>query len=751
MPEQPILGLMEESLLPKETRTLPRSVFVPVAGPSTLVVGQSLCVISVSSTVEVPSLVSGRFGSLAEVTSLDAESVTLRAQSRVRIKSAKGREPPFIAQVEGLDAAPSLPAELIASARSMISALAEGGVPEVVGWEANFEKALLDLVRTLLTPDELKLSMIKPIGEVLEQVSRNWRAAKPAGEASQRLLEIGPELAGELSLRRRHELWSEIVAIQKRLDVYDPSLKIDESDNLGRLTKKLMQTGLPADVMSTANRELKLLSTMSPTHHDYATYLSHLDFIARLPWHPEPVQKADLKRVAEVLDRGHFGLEKVKRRALEFLAARELGGTSASMILCLVGPPGVGKTTIARAMAEALGRKFVRIALGGVHDESEIRGHRLSFVAAAPGRILNGIAHAGSMTSLVLLDEIDKIGTDRGRSPGAALHEVLDPEQHTHFRDNYLGLPYDLSHVLFVATANDESLIAPTLRDRLEPLEIEGYSGLEKKHIARAHLLHRLQIEHGLGAEPEISDEILDRVIDGYTKEAGVRQLKRVLSSLYRGRALDEYNGTARPREIDASEVEERLGAPLAKIGRPKVLPVGVALGLSVGQDGGSILAVEVAISAGKGEVKMTGRLGDVLRESVEVARTYIKVHREDLRVDEAVFSSDVHVHLPEASVPKEGPSAGVAIFLALLSAFTRVPVRADVAMTGEINLSGRVSAVGGIRAKVLAAERESLEEVFVPSACRADVPRDLKTKVTLIETLADLAARGLEGDSKRP
>ena len=455
------------------------------------------------------------------------------------------------------------------------------------------------------------------------------------------------------------------------------------------------------------------------------------------------------------------------------------------MILCLSGPPGVGKTSVARAIAEALGRPFVRVPLGGVHDESEIRGHRLSFVAASAGRVLKGIAQAGSASALVLLDEIDKIGADRQRSPMAALLEVLDPEQNDHFQDNYLGVPYDLSHVLFVATANDTQLMHPTLLDRMEPVEIEGYTTHEKTTIARAHLVPRLRAEHGLPEAPPVDEDALTLIIEGHTRESGVRQLRRALASVFRARALaivrargahgapveeraraapdepaaaapaEEAEEPPLPRDpttgpargpVTGAEVAEVLGPPRFLVQRvSESLPVGVATGLSVGPAGGALMLVEVGLMPGKGDLGLTGRLGEVMQESVRAALAHLRVAPDRYGVDRSrLGASDVHLHLPEAATAKDGPSAGTAVFAALVSALVGVRLPADLALTGEISLTGRVLPVGGVRAKLLAAERAGIRRVILPEDNRADVPADLALELVFVRSLDEVRCAAL-------
>lgn len=746
----PLIGLSDDGLLPGEERTL-TSTLIGRPSTSTLasLVGKRVVLVTVTSPLELPGLVAQRWATETEVLEATEGEARLKGIRRVQIRSASGREGAFTAEVDARDDEHVEIDHLLRGARGVLDALARGARPDVSGWEPALTSTLLGLVRTLGRGDAFELAQRRPPAEALDTLAKMLVERSAAVSASETLENVARELSDPPSehttqvgpgkrtmptaLQRR--LWSQVVEIQRKLDVYDPGIGKD-GDDLGIVQRRLMQAGMPKDARESAKRELRLLRGMATTHHDHATYFAHLDFMARLPWQPDVVPPANLEAVEHALESEHFGLGKAKTRVLEYLAVRELGGEGASMVLCLSGPPGVGKTTIARSIATALGRKFVRIPLGGVHDESEIRGHRLSFVAASAGRILRGLAQAGSSSAVVLLDEIDKVGGDRHRSPAAALLEALDPEQNAHFQDNYLGVPFDLSNVLFITTANDVSAMHPALRDRMEPVEIEGYTAEEKTLIATRHLIPRVAREVGLPVPAPVEPEALRALVEDHTSESGVRQLKRAIGEIFRARALRVVRARStcpglEPQceaqtPVTREEVASVLGPPRhAKRSLPERATVGVSVGLSVSGDGGALLLLEVGLVPGKGKLHMTGSLGKVMGESVQTALTYARMHaaRLGLPKDHAAF--DVHVHAPEGAIPKDGPSAGVALLVAIVSAFRKQAPAADLAMTGELSLSGSVLRVGGVKAKVLAAERASVRRVVLPEGNVVDSPRD--------------------------
>jgi ATP-dependent Lon protease len=482
---------------------------------------------------------------------------------------------------------------------------------------------------------------------------------------------------------------------------------------------------MPEEVMQQAEKELKRLARISDGSAEYSMVRTYLDWLVELPWKtPEP-DVIDVAQARRILDDDHFGLDKVKKRILEFLAVRKLNPQGHGPILCLVGPPGVGKTSLGQSIAKALGRKFVRVSLGGVHDEAEMRGHRRTYIGALPGNIIQALKKAGTRGCVVMLDEIDKLGAGVHGDPSAALLEVLDPAQNSTFKDNYLAVPYDLSQVLFIATANVLDPIPGPLRDRMEVLQLAGYTQEEKREIARKYLVERQLKESGLqAAQLEMTDAALAAIIRDYTREAGVRNLERQIGAVCRRAAVRIAEGQAESVRVDSADLAEILGPPkfenelALRSGMP-----GVATGLAWTPVGGDILFIEASRTAGSGKLILTGQLGDVMKESAQAALTLVKSRAQELQIAVADFEkTDVHVHVPAGAIPKDGPSAGVAMFIALASLFVNKPVRSDVAMTGEISLRGLVLPVGGIKEKVIAAAAAGIRTVMLPARNRKDL-----------------------------
>ena len=473
-------------------------------------------------------------------------------------------------------------------------------------------------------------------------------------------------------------------------------------------------------------RELQKMQRMHQMSPDYTTQLNYLELMAELPWGEYTEDNLNLKEVQKILDEDHFGLGKIKKRIVEYLAVLKLKGDMKSPILCFVGPPGVGKTSLGKSVAHAMNRKYIRMSLGGVRDESEIRGHRKTYIGSMPGRIIQNLRRVGSANPVFVLDEIDKLlGMNIQGDPSAAMLEVLDPEQNTTFYDNYLETTFDLSRVMFIATANTLNTVHPALIDRMEVIELSSYLQEEKINIANRHLIPRQLTEHGLkDKQLSFPNEIIERIISDYTREAGVRILEKQLAKIIRNKAFQIVNGDAISKTIEENELPEILGVPLYKRERYLKMGVkGIAIGLAWTPVGGDILFIETAVSEGKGDMTLTGNLGDVMKESATIAYEYIKVHVKDFGLDmQELKEKDVYIHVPEGATPKDGPSAGITILTALLSTFTDKPIRENTAMTGEITLRGKITPVGGIKEKILAAKQADIKTLVLPLANKKDV-----------------------------
>ncbi len=520
--------------------------------------------------------------------------------------------------------------------------------------------------------------------------------------------------------QREYILNQQMKAIQEELG--GPTSEKDFDDLRERASKKKWNQET-ADLFDKEFKKLQRTNYMSP---DYSLQLNYLELLVDLPWNEFSEDNLDLKRTREILDKDHYGLDKVKERIIEYLAVLKLKGDMKSPILCLAGPPGVGKTSLGRSIAEAIGRKYVRISLGGVHDEAEIRGHRKTYIGAMPGRIIQNLRKAGYANPVFVLDEIDKVsGMNVNGDPSAALLEVMDPEQNSTFNDNYLETPFDLSKVLFIATANNLNNIHPALLDRMEIIDIPGYLAEEKLSIATKHLIPKQLKDNGLTPDHlTIPEETVKRIISDYTREAGVRTLERTIAKIIRKRAAQfVQEGTAK-QTVEPDELKDLLGSPIFQLEKALDKDVyGVATGLAWTAVGGEILFVEALTSPGKGELTLTGNLGDVMKESATIAFEYLKAHANDYGINPEDFNNKkVHVHVPEGATPKDGPSAGITILTALVSAFTKQPVREKVAMTGEITLRGKLLPVGGIKEKILAAKRCGIFDIVMSKENKKDI-----------------------------
>ena len=519
--------------------------------------------------------------------------------------------------------------------------------------------------------------------------------------------------------QREYYLNQQMKAIQEELGGSGSQKEIDE------MRKQASKKKWNKEIANAFDKELRKLQRMNPSMSDYAVQRSYIELILDLPWDEVTTDSFDLKQARDILDRDHFGLEKVKERIIEHLAVLKLKGDMKSPILCLYGPPGVGKTSLGKSIAEALGRKYERVSLGGLRDEAEIRGHRKTYIGAMPGRIIKSVKKAKSSNPVFVLDEIDKVTRDNHGDPSSALLEVLDPEQNETFHDNYLELDYDLSKVMFVATANSLATIQPALRDRMEIIEINGYTIEEKVQIAKKHLLPKQIKLHGLKEEQfTISDEMLEKIIDQYTRESGVRTLDKMISKMIRNVAKSIAMDESFDYSPDVKVVEKVLGAP--RFDRDRFTDnsvAGVVTGLAWTSVGGDILFIESSLSKGKGKLSVTGNLGKVMKESVTIAMEYLKAHAEIYELYSEVFDKwNVHVHVPEGATPKDGPSAGITMFTSLVSSFTQRKVKEKIAMTGELTLRGKVLPVGGIKEKILAAKRSGINEILLSKQNRKDI-----------------------------
>jgi len=544
------------------------------------------------------------------------------------------------------------------------------------------------------------------------------------------VLELGSKIQSQVQSevgknQREYFLREQLKAIQKELGEGD-----DQTRDAEELQQKIDAAGMPEAVRKEAQRELDRLSKMPVAAAEYTVSRTYLDWLVTLPWQKRTDEVIDLPKTKQVLDADHSGLEKAKDRILEYLAVRKLNPAVKGPILCFVGPPGVGKTSLARSIARSMGRTFVRVSLGGMRDEAEIRGHRRTYIGALPGQVIQGLRRAESKNPVFILDEIDKLGSDFRGDPASALLEVLDPEQNSTFRDHYLDVPFDLSEVLFITTANVLDPVPPALRDRMEVLEIPGYTEEEKLLIARDHLVQKQIANHGLTPEQlTLIDGALRTVIRGYTREAGVRNLEREIGALCRKAARRRAEGDESPLTITPEVVVDMLGAPtfLDEEIEERTKEPGVAIGLAWTPAGGDVLFIEASRMAGASTLTLTGQLGDVMKESARAALSWFRAHAGAYGADPDFFkNAEIHLHVPSGAIPKDGPSAGVTMVAALASELTRRPVRGDIAMTGEITLSGRVLPVGGIKEKVLAARRVGIREVILPRQNEKNVNEDL-------------------------
>ncbi len=671
-------------------------------------------------------------------------SLILQGLVRIRMESFSTAAPYIRARVSRLDEAQTDDVESEALAMSLRDI-----AKQVIQLMPELPREAGSLIDSIQEPGQLAdlvaANLDAPVDEkaqLLETIDSKERIRKVLRLLTRQLEilkmreRINSQIKEEMGKNQReYVLRQQLKAIKEELGEED-----GEQGDLDVLEERITKAHLPSEADKVTRKQLKRLRQMQVGSAEYTVVRTYLDWILDIPWKKQTMDNLDIAAVRKVLDEDHSGLEKVKRRIVEYLAVRKLKTDKKGPILCLIGPPGVGKTSLGRSVARALGRKFHRISLGGVHDEAAIRGHRRTYVGALPGQVIQGMKKAATINPVFMLDEIDKIGHDFRGDPAAALLEVLDPEQNDTFSDHYLEIPYDLSKVMFIATANVGDTIPPALRDRMEIIEIPGYTRREKHDIARVHLVPKQLSEHGIKPEQlDLEDPAIESIIDHYTREAGVRNLERQIASTVRGVAVKVAEGEEGPWTLEDEEaLRPYLGPPrFTSEVAERTAETGVATGLAWTAVGGEILFIECTRMLGTGKLQLTGQLGDVMKESAQTAMSYVRTRAKAYGIPEDFLEkADLHIHIPAGAMPKDGPSAGVTMMTALVSLLTGIRVRHDVAMTGEITLRGRVLPVGGVKEKVLAAHRAGIKRVIIPERNMADleeVPQEVRDTLEFV------------------
>jgi ATP-dependent Lon protease len=681
--------------------------------------------------------------------------VLVEGTQRARISKFTGRDEFFEAEAEFLDEQISDPKELEALARSVVAQFEQyvklnKKIPPEVLVSVNQIDDPSKLADTVASHLALKISDKQDLLEIAS-VEKRLEAVYAFMEDEIGVLQVEKRIRSRVKrqmekTQREYYLNEQLKAIQRELGETE-----EGRDEMSELEDKIKKTKLSKEAREKVMGELKKLKAMSPMSAEATVVRNYLDWILALPWDKKTKVKKDLTEAEDVLNTDHYGLDKVKERILEYLAVQQRTNKVRGPILCLVGPPGVGKTSLGKSLAKATGRNFVRISVGGIRDEAEIRGHRRTYIGSMPGKIIQSMKKAGSSNPLFLLDEIDKMGADFRGDPASALLEVLDPEQNSKYNDHYLEVDYDLSNVMFVTTANTLNMPQPLL-DRMEIIRLAGYTEDEKVEIAKRHLIPKLLEEHALnGGELVISEGAVREIIQHYTREAGVRNLERELANLVRKVTRLIVQGKAKKVSLTARNVEKFAGVPRFRYGELNETDlVGVTTGLAWTQVGGEILAIEALMLPGKGKMTITGKLGDVMQESIQAAASYVRSRSTQFGIKPTLFEKrDIHIHVPEGATPKDGPSAGVAMITSIVSVLTGIPVRKDIAMTGEISLRGRVLPIGGLKEKLLAALRSGIKKVLIPEdnvKDLADIPDNVKRGLVIVpvRTVDEVLAHAL-------
>ncbi|HET9853163.1 MAG TPA: endopeptidase La [Candidatus Limnocylindrales bacterium] len=687
----------------------------------------------------------GTVAKIAQVVQLQDGTVRaiIQGQARMRLHGFAQTEPFIRARVEELEEQASDDVEvqaLMRSVQAQVEQYVQVGAPvppEAAVAARNITEPGLLADMTAYSPDmttEQRQELLETI-DVAERLKIASAFLAHQIEVHELKGRIQSEVKSEMDkTQREYILREQMKAIQRELNEEDP-----QQADVAELRDKIEQAGMPEEVKTRALKEVDRMSRIPSASPEVGVIRTYVDWLVGLPWNVTTDDLHDIKEAAKILDEDHYGLEKVKERILEYLAVRALADTIRSPILALVGPPGVGKTSLGKSIARAMGRKFVRMSLGGIHDEAEIRGHRRTYIGALPGRIIQNIKTAGTNNPVFMLDEIDKIGMDFRGDPSSALLEVLDPEQNNTFQDNYLEVPFDLSKVLFVATGNLIDPIPMALRDRMEIIQLPGYTQQEKVEIGKRFLIPKQMENHGLKPRNiEITDEAMTELVQAYTKEAGVRNLERELANVMRKVARTVAEGRKRKTVVDIKKLVEYLGPPRYEFGELEPEDqTGSATGLVVTEVGGDVVAIEVTRMDGKEDFILTGQLGEVMRESARAGLSWIRTHAQELGIPRETFEKQtLHIHVPAGGIPKDGPSAGITMATAMVSAFTGIPVRKDLAMTGEITLRGRVLPIGGLKSKMLAAHLAGAKVVMFPKKNEKDlrdIPEEIRKSLKLV------------------
>jgi ATP-dependent Lon protease len=687
----------------------------------------------------------GTLAKIAQVVQLQDGTVRaiVQGQGRIRLHGFASTDPYLLARVEEIpDVAPSgVEIEaLMKSVSSQIEQYVQSGAPvppEAAVAARNITEPGLLADMVAYSPDmttEQRQQLLETV-DVVDRLKLCSAFLARQIEVLELKGKIQSEVKSEMDkTQREYILREQLKAIQRELGEDDP-----QQAEINELREKVEASGMPEEVRTRALKEIDRMSRIPSASPEVGVIRTYVDWLVSLPWTASTIDNLDIKAAAITLDEDHYGLEKIKERILEYLAVRALAEKIRSPILCFVGPPGVGKTSLGRSIARAMDRKFVRMSLGGVHDEAEIRGHRRTYIGALPGRVIQSIKTAGTNNPVFMLDEVDKLGMDFRGDPSSALLEVLDPEQNNSFQDNYLEVPFDLTKVLFITTANLLDPIPPPLRDRMEVIQLPGYTQLEKIEIGKRFLVPKQLTNHGLTEKHvEITDEAFVTLVQAYTHEAGVRNLEREIANVFRKVARQVAEGRKRRTVVDVKKLVEFLGPPRFEYGELEAEDqTGAATGLVVTEVGGDVVAVEVTKMEGREDFILTGQLGDVMKESARAALSWIRSNENRLGIEREVFEKNtLHIHVPAGAIPKDGPSAGITMATAMVSALTGIPVRKDVAMTGEITLRGRVLPIGGLKSKILAAHMSGARVVILPKKNEKDlrdIPEEIRKQIKLV------------------